>query len=101
MKSDASGDMPEGLAAGPNHPLALCDARVGQALRVQRVQPPPGVTGDGWQQQLADLGFTPGEHVTVMRRGWPGKDPLAVRVGSSTFALRHAEAACVLVDPIQ
>ena len=33
----------------------------------------------------------------VMTRALPGGDPLVVRVGSSTFALRRVEAACVQV----
>jgi ferrous iron transport protein A len=35
----------------------------------------------------------------VLTRGRPGGDPLAVRVGHSTFALRRVEAACVQVRP--
>lgn len=31
----------------------------------------------------------------VLRRAWPAGDPIAVRVGSSTFALRRVEARCV------
>ena len=48
--------------------------------------------------QLADIGFTAGETVTVLARAWPGGDPLVVRVGASRFALRRAEAACVQVQ---
>ena len=50
-----------------------------------------------WPQRLEELGFLPGERVMVLRRGVPGGDPLAVRVGHSTFALRKSEAACVQV----
>ena len=50
-------------------------------------------------RQLEEIGFVPGEHVTVMTRGYPGGDPLVVRIGQSTFALRCAEAACVQVEP--
>lgn len=50
--------------------------------------------------RLAEIGFLPGERVMVMARGRPGDDPLVVRVGLSTFALRRAEAACVHVDPV-
>lgn len=48
-------------------------------------------------RQLEEIGFSPGEQVMVMRRGFPGGDPLVVRVGQSTFALRRAEAACIAV----
>jgi ferrous iron transport protein A len=49
-------------------------------------------------RQLEEIGFLPGEHVMVMTRGFPGGDPLVVRVGQSTFALRGAEAACVHIE---
>lgn len=48
-------------------------------------------------QQLADIGFLPGEGVSVVARAWPGGDPLVVRVGQSRFALRKAEADCIFV----
>ena len=47
----------------------------------------------------ADLGFVPGEYVRIVARGALGGEPLAVRVGRSTFALRRHEAACVQVLP--
>ncbi len=52
-----------------------------------------------WAGALDELGFVPGEDVQLMARGLPGGDPLVVRVGSSTYALRGAEADCVLVAP--
>ena len=33
----------------------------------------------------------------IMARSLPGGDPLVVRVGASTFALRRVEAACIQV----
>ena len=36
-----------------------------------------------------------------MARGLPGGDPLVVRIGQSTFALRRAEAACVQVTSLE
>jgi ferrous iron transport protein A len=35
----------------------------------------------------------------LLRSFMPGGDPLVVRIGVSTFALRRAEAACVRVAP--
>lgn len=49
-------------------------------------------------RQLEEIGFLPGEPVSVMARGWWGGDPLAVRVGLSTFALRRDEAACIELE---
>jgi ferrous iron transport protein A len=48
-------------------------------------------------RQLEEIGFLPGEQVSVMTRALPGGDPMVVRVGLSTFALRAAEAACIEV----
>ena len=53
-----------------------------------------------WADWLAQIGFLPGERVSVMAHARPGGDPLVVRVGDSTFALRRAEAACVQVAPL-
>lgn len=50
-------------------------------------------------QALDELGFTAGERVQLLARGPFGGDPLVVRVGTSTYALRRAEAACVRVLP--
>lgn len=52
-------------------------------------------------RRLTELGFVPGEHLRVIRRGFPSGDPIAVRVGNSTFALRRTEASAIKVvrDP--
>lgn len=48
-------------------------------------------------RRLLELGFVPGEAVEVIERIWPGGDPMAVRIGNTTFALRRREAGAVLV----
>ena len=48
--------------------------------------------------RLMEIGFLPGESVRIIATGFPGPDPLAVRVGQATFALRSHEAAKVLVQ---
>jgi ferrous iron transport protein A len=48
--------------------------------------------------RLLEIGFLPGETVRVIAHGYPGHDPLAVRVGHTTFALRRHEAALVRVN---
>jgi ferrous iron transport protein A len=48
--------------------------------------------------RLRDLGFVPGARCEVVARMWLGGDPIAVRIGGSTFALRRAEAAAVQVQ---
>lgn len=49
-------------------------------------------------RRMNEIGFLPGERVRIMARGLPGGTPLAVRVGTSTFALRRIEAQCVQVE---
>ncbi len=48
--------------------------------------------------RLMEIGFLPGEPVRVVARSLPGGDPIAVRVGQATFALRRHEAALVQVQ---
>lgn len=48
-------------------------------------------------RRLMEIGFVPGEHLRVLKRGFPGGEPIAVRIGQSTFALRQFEAALVSV----
>lgn len=83
--------MPETL------PSSLAAAPAGQALTVHEVSA-PGHSPE-WASWLADLGFLPGEAVQVLRRGALRTGNLVVRVGQSTFALRHAEADCIAVTP--
>ena len=48
------------------------------------------------RRRMAEIGFLPGEKVKLVARV-PGGDPVAVRVGGSTFALRRREALCIQV----
>jgi ferrous iron transport protein A len=50
-------------------------------------------------RRLGELGFLPGEPVQVLRRGPGGREPLAVLIGETIFALRLIEASCIQVDP--
>lgn len=88
-----------GTAARTN--VAAVTYRLDQALNgrsytVRHVHADPKVPERA--RQLEEIGFCPGERVMVMARGFPGGDPLVVRIGQSTFALRSAEAACVQIE---
>ena len=50
-------------------------------------------------ERLGELGFLPGEPVRLLKRGPGGREPLAVLVGETQFALRWAEAHCIEVQP--
>lgn len=80
---------------------ALSDLAKGESARVVGVMPnSPDVPAD-LIRRLADLGFLPGEHVHVLARGPLGGEPVAVRVGSATFALRRLEADCIRIAPLE
>jgi Fe2+ transport system protein FeoA len=49
-------------------------------------------------RRLAEIGFVAGEPVKVLRRGPGGREPLAVQIGDTLFALRALEARCVQVQ---
>lgn len=53
--------------------------------------------GQAVARRLAEIGFLPGESIQVLARV-PGGNPIAVRIGSSTFALRRHEAASIRVS---
>jgi len=48
-------------------------------------------------RRLVEIGFVPGESIQIIEEVWPGGDPMAVRIGSTVFALRRREARAVLV----
>ncbi len=58
-----------------------------------------GAAAQALALRLMEIGFLPGERVRVLASGFPAADPLAVRVGQATFALRRHEAALVQVCP--
>ena len=78
--------------------MTLDQTPLGAVAQVRGVVVPDGCPE--LAEQLQDLGFEPGEPVRVLRRGAWGGEPLVVRVGDSTYALRRAEAACVQLMPL-
>lgn len=50
-------------------------------------------------QRLMEIGFLPGMTVHVIATGYPAHDPIAVRIGRATFALRRFEADLIEVVP--
>lgn len=84
----------------PESSAALAALRPGERGRVLRVLMP--VRDHGHDRQLVlrllEIGFVPGEEVRVTATGPGGRDPLAVRVAGTTFALRRHEAEHVIVE---
>jgi ferrous iron transport protein A len=79
--------------------MPLADLATGMLARVVSVSPTAAPAEVG--RRLAELGFLPGEAVRVVARGLMAREPIAVRVGTGTFALRRFEAACIRVCPEQ
>lgn len=71
----------------------------GQSGTVVHLAPAPGGGVVDVARRLMELGFVPGERVRVLKRGIPGGEPLAIKVGDSTFALRRFEAALISIQP--
>ncbi len=81
-----------------NSSSTLDQAAMGETLTVLRVEAP--AESPEWGRWLEEIGFITGEQVRLMAKAIPGGDPMVVRVGQSTFAMRRAEAACVSVMPV-
>ena len=83
--------------------VALATLRKGERGVVQQVlEVDAGVVGDQIGatigRRLVEIGFVPGETGRrSSKQVWPGGDPIAVRIGSTVFALRRREAQAVLV----
>ena len=75
----------------------LADLPDGAHATVTAVCASCAALGDTHLRRLGELGFLPGEPVQVLRRGPGGREPLAVVVGDTMFALRLAEARCITV----
>ena len=76
----------------------LDSLKAGQSATVIHLAPLDQNGGVDLQRRLMELGFVPGERIRMLKRGLPGS-PVAVKVGESTFALRHFEAALISVQP--
>jgi len=90
------------IAQGTDVPagMKLADLATGAAARVVSVSAADGAAPD-MGRRLAELGFLPGEAVRIVARGLVAREPIAVRIGTGTFALRLFEAACIRVCPEQ
>ena len=81
--------------------IRLTDLGVGTLARVVSVAAADASTPVELGRRLAELGFLPGEAVRIVARGLMARAPIAVRIGTGTFALRLFEAACIRVCPEQ
>ncbi len=81
--------------------IPLSRVGVGQNVIVREVHSGTAqVEGADIGLRLVELGFVEGEPLRIVALGYPGREPIAVRIGSTTFALRRFEADHVLVEPV-
>jgi ferrous iron transport protein A len=87
-------------------PIPLNELKQGEVVRVASL----ALDSSAWLSseerdlmlaRLRDLGFVAGARCEVLARMWFGGDPVVVRIGGSTFALRRAEAAAVRVQRLE
>jgi ferrous iron transport protein A len=79
--------------------ISLMDLAPGTSARVVSVSASDSKAPAEVGRRLAELGFLPGEAVRIVARGLMARAPIAVRIGTGTFALRLFEAACIRVCP--
>jgi ferrous iron transport protein A len=79
-------------------PVPLSSIGVGQIVTIREVRTGASAPeGGDIGLRLLELGFVEGESLRVIAHGYPGREPLAVRIGCTTFALRRFEAEHILV----
>ena len=83
--------------------FALGRGRPGLRGRIEAIRAEngtSGLSGAELERRLIELGFVEGACVELLQEGPLGGDPIAVRVGQATFALRRQEASMVQVQPL-
>lgn len=78
-------------------PMLLNELANGAHATVQGVVATSANVDAATLRRLGELGFLPGEPLQLMRRGPGGREPLAVLIGETMFALRLFEAQCIEV----
>jgi ferrous iron transport protein A len=92
---------PTRMPAPASPEVQLTELSIGACARVVSVSADDATTPAELGRRLAELGFLPGEAVRIVAKGLMARAPIAVRIGTGTFALRLFEAACIRVRPEQ
>ena len=101
-ETDSAPTSAEPAAAAPAG-VSLATLNKGESARVLEVRLPAGHAHGhdiNLVLRLLEIGFVPGERVRVMALGPGGREPIAVRVGGTLFALRRHEAEHILVEAL-
>jgi ferrous iron transport protein A len=83
-------------AAASDQAVPLCELGPGSRARIVAMS---AETLPSTARRLADLGFTPGTEVEVVRRA-PLRDPVIYRLRDYEVCLRRAQAKCVLAHAV-
>jgi ferrous iron transport protein A len=81
-------------------PITLADLPNGRRATVRGLRAATPDADAALLRRLAEIGFVAGEPVHLLRRGPGGREPLAVQVGETMFALRALEARCIEIDAV-
>jgi ferrous iron transport protein A len=89
-------------ACGPHQssPSTLMDLPVNTPAWIRGLRAGRHNENGDFAKRLLEIGFIAGEQVRVVAHGYPGREPIAVRIGGTTFALRRFEAELVLVERV-
>ncbi len=71
----------------------------GRLVRIATVEGVGRLPAEEQERRLIELGFVEGAVLEVLHEGPIGRDPIAVRVGSATVALRRSDAMAILARP--
>jgi ferrous iron transport protein A len=85
------------LAASSEPTISLCELERGVTATVAAIGSSATEQDRELVLRLIEIGFVPGETLRVIAHGQPGNEPIAVRLGGTTFALRHLEADYIRV----
>ncbi|MDB5821993.1 MAG: hypothetical protein JWR21_697 [Herminiimonas sp.] len=78
---------------------SLAALKKGESGVVAFLHPAQSLEQASIRTRLLELGFSPGEKLRVVAQSAFGGAPLAIRLGSSTFALRRHEAEMIELLP--
>ncbi|MHB8666910.1 MAG: FeoA family protein [Burkholderiales bacterium] len=84
----------------PDLSISLCELGRGLTATVTAIGAAASELDRELVLRLVEIGFLPGETLRVIAHGQPGNEPIAVRLGGTTFALRRFEAGYIRVIPV-
>lgn len=96
--SSAQPDAVHSVATEPSPLSSLATLSKGDQARIHTIVAAVTEAQISLRERLEELGFLPGETVRVVATAFPSGDPIAVRIGNTTFALRRHEADMILVE---